>query len=66
MAAVARHDDRLLAEIAALGVADCLLGAVHLDDETVFVNFLAEHGDTGLNAEEVVYFAADRARARRD
>jgi hypothetical protein len=64
VAAIAGHDDRLLAEIAPLGVANCLARAADFDDEALFIHVLPVNGKAGLHAENLIRIAPCRRRAR--
>jgi len=60
MAAIAGHDNGLLAEIAAFRVADRLPGAADFHDETLFIHVRAVHGPASLDAEHVVRLTSRR------
>jgi hypothetical protein len=64
LAAVAGHDNRLLAEVASLGVADGPRRQPDLDDETVLVHVLAVDRRAGFDAEDLERLQPCRAGAR--
>jgi hypothetical protein len=51
VAPIARHHDRFLAEIAALGVTDRTRAAVDLDDKAVLIEIDTETGRARLDTE---------------
>ncbi len=61
MAAIAGHDNRLLAEIAPLGIADGPGGSADLDDEAVLVHVWPVGGRARLDAEDLVRLRPGRA-----
>ncbi len=63
MPAIARHDDRLLTEVAALRVRDGLCGAVHVHHQARFVDVHAENRRTCLDAQHFVRLAVSHRSA---